>query len=221
MPTAFLSKQDLKAFWRYILLIFIVFTTSKRLWANDFEGGRVTVGVRSSSFLIINGFTNVGNFDCSFNMGMFNNGFEVLVSEDTDGCLNFENFELLLPVSYFDCGNTQINNDFRDLLKYEAFPQISWKILCLDVTSLENNEPNKDISPVNLLVKIAGKERNCWANVKVSKNGNRLSFSGVLPVNIRDFDLEPPQKFFGLVEVYPTIQINFSVEVIIHADFQQ
>ncbi|MGE4290472.1 MAG: YceI family protein [Salinivirgaceae bacterium] len=211
----------MKALWKYTLLIIIALALNIGLWANGFEGGRFTVGVRSSSFLIINGFTNVGNFDCSFNMGMFNNGFDVMVSEDADGCLNFENFELLLPVPYFDCGNAQINKDFRDLLKYEEFPQISWKILCLDVTSFENNELQKDILPVNLLVKIAGKERNCWADVEVSKNGNRLAFSGILPINIRDFNLEPPQKFFGLVEVYPTIQINFSVEVIIHAGFPQ
>ncbi|MGD9995049.1 MAG: YceI family protein [Salinivirgaceae bacterium] len=211
----------MKAIWKHTLLIFLAFVSNNGLWAGGFDGGKFTVGVRDNSFLIINGFTNVGTFDCSFNMGMFNTGFDVLVSEEEDGCLNFTNFELLLPVPYFDCGNAQINKDFRDLLKYEEFPQISWQILCLDVTSLNINELNQDVLPVNLLVKIAGKERNCWANVEVNKNGNRLSFSGVLPVNIRDFNLEPPQKFFGLVEVYPTIQINFSVEVIIHADFQQ
>lgn len=210
----------MKAFWKYTLLIILAFVSNNGLRAGGFDGGKFTVGVRDNSFLIINGFTNVGTFDCSFNMGMFNTGFDVLVSEEADGCLNFTNFELLLPVPYFDCGNVQINKDFRDLLKYEEFPQISWKILCLDVTSLNNIKPDHDVLPVNLLVKIAGKERNCWTDVVVTKNGNRLSFSGLLPVNIRDFNLEPPQKFFGLVEVYPTIKINFSIEVIIHAGFQ-
>ena len=66
---------------------------------------------------------------------------------------------------------------------------------------------------INTLMKIAGQEREYWIPVLFVRNGTTLSFSGNLPINILDFSLQPPTKLFGLVQVYPTISIDFSIEV--------
>lgn len=178
------------------------------------SGVKYTVNVHNASYLIINGTTNVGQFGCSFKGHILHDTIEVVLAEDEGGCLGFDDLEFSLPVFNFDCNNPQMNKDFRDLLEYELYPDIRWQILCMDITGMEKGKlKSTDQFKINTLLKIAGEEREYWIPVNFVRQGKTLNFSGNLPINIRDFDLEPPTKFFGMIQVYPNISIDFSIEV--------
>jgi len=200
----------------HIFLLLVILSDSYIGNAENFSGLKYTVDVQNNSYLIITGSTNVGGFNCVFNMQTLMGKREVMVTNTDSGCLNFSDFELILPVSDFDCGYSQMNRDFQHLLNDQEYPQIEWKIICIDISSLnDNKQQGNDTMQVSSLIKIAGQEREYRIAAKVNKQGNQLSFSGELPLNIRDFKLAPPKKLFGLVEVLPTILIDFSVEIII------
>ncbi|MBN1599736.1 MAG: hypothetical protein JW894_15680 [Bacteroidales bacterium] len=182
--------------------------------SSDPSGAKYTVNVNNGSSLIITGFTNFGTFSCSYDINILIDTLDIEITKSDNGCLNFANLQLNLPVSNFSCGNVIMNKDFRNLLNYKEYPEIEWQILCIDISNLNNwNVLRSDTLQVNTIMKIAGEKQEYWIAVKVNKQDDRLSFSGNLPVNIRDFKLEPPHKVFGLVNVYPTINIGFSIKV--------
>ncbi len=181
---------------------------------SDLSGVKYTVNVHRASYLVIQGTTNVGDFNCSFEGNVLHDTIEVVLAEDENGCLNFSDLEFSLPVFHFDCRNNQMNRDFRELLNYQEYPEISWQIICMDITGLDRSRlKSKDNFQINTLLRIAGEQREYWIPVDFVRDGKNMNFSGNLPIDITDFSLSPPSKFFGLVQVYPTISIDFSIEV--------
>lgn len=175
---------------------------------------KYTVNIHKASYLIIEGKTNVGKFDCAFEGKVLHDTIEVILTEDENGCLNFVDLEFLLPVREFDCENALMNKDFQELLKYNSYPYISWEILCMDIAGMDKKDQQaKDTLQINTLLKIAGEEREYWIPVIFERRESMFSFSGNLLINIRDFQLEPPTKVFGLVQVCPAISIDFAIEV--------
>ncbi len=182
--------------------------------ARNGVGSKYSIEVNESSYLIINGSTNMGEFFCHFNMEALFDRMEIELCRNENGFIDFNEFELILPVSEFDCGNFQMNKDFMHLLNEPEFPQITWRIIGLDTSSIINNGRGPfHVMHLKSFILIAGRQREYGLDVLVSERADQIIFKGELPLNIREFDLEPPQKFFGLVEVLPGILIRFSIEV--------
>jgi hypothetical protein len=122
---------------------------------------------------------------------------------DHDGYTRFENATITLPNIRFDCGGKAINRDFHKLLKTEEHPQIdiTLKQISLDASddSLVNAKVDIDICDVRRTYEIP---------IEVAQKDN-LVVSGVLPLNINDFNLSPPSKLFGIIKVEPEIKIDF------------
>lgn len=184
------------------------------LMAGNIPERRYGINLKPNSYLLINGTTNIGGFICQFNMSILTDSLELNARQDSNGCLNFEKFSLILPVQGFDCGNSQMNSDFQKLLEFHENPDILWRILCIDMNSLTaiNTKKLQNLQ-LQSQITIAGVNRDYWLTIQVKKINQQLYFAGQLPINIRDFNLEPPRKFFGLVEVKPEIVIDFSMEL--------
>ena len=107
----------------------------------------------------------------------------------------------------FDCGGPGINNDFQELLKTKTYPRVFIKL----------NEIVKDRDNGNLLqalvdLEIAGVTKSYTVPVTFKEEGV-TSVKGVLALNIRDFNLEPPKKALGMIVVKDVIEINFDLEI--------
>ena len=96
-----------------------------------------------------------------------------------------------------------------------------------NVTSLQNiqdcrsdslrHKVNGDDDSVNALLElfIAGKSQSYFIPLTVSKEDtDHIFVSGVLKLNIADFDLVPPKKVFGLIKVSEHIEIDFKLNLI-------
>ena len=163
--------------------------------------GKEDIRILPRSELIIAGSTNVNKFDCRFDVNLISDKRSVRYSSENDE-LSFPNLSLKLFTKGFDCGNRRMNQDFRDLLKSDKYPEI---IIKIEKIQLISDEYVKAF----IRVKLAGKENTY--NLPVHIENER--FIGKFRMNIRDFGLEPPVKALGLIEVDEEIEVQFNLLV--------
>jgi hypothetical protein len=173
------------------------------LVANNLQGQaqptKECIGISPESKIFITGRSNINTFNCSFDPSRLQASVDLEFTEDGNTII-FNDPKLELPVEGFDCGNTNINKDFRKLLNSEQFPQISIQLKMIELVKEENME-------AVLLVTIAGKQ-NIYKIILPFDNN---TFHGKFVVDITDFGLHPPKKFFGLITVEKEIEIKFNI----------
>jgi hypothetical protein len=162
---------------------------------------KVTTEILPESELIIAGSTNVNKFDCRFNIDHISKPITVRFAQQEE-YLIFNDFNLQFRTEGFDCGNKRMNSDFLDLLLGEEYPEI---VIELDRIESISSEYVKAYITVHL----AGK--NNTYNLPVLLNEDR--FKGKFKMNIRDFELVPPKKALGLIEVDEIIEVQFDLKI--------
>ena len=83
----------------------------------------VTLSFTPKSTLIIKGKSNVHQFECDYNTYELSDSLKVNFKKN-DNTIVFENTQLLLEKTEFDCGGRGINKDFHKLLQTKDFPHI-------------------------------------------------------------------------------------------------
>ncbi|NMM50262.1 YceI family protein [Marinigracilibium pacificum] len=163
--------------------------------------------------------TNVNSFVCEFQdgdtyaktlfKGKVYNGTEVF----------FKDGEIDLPIVKFDCGKFMMNNDFRELLKSEEYPNIQLEFIKAIwyshkyLNSKHNNGKEIGYFMVNLTV--AGKTKKAKVNIYTTEaEEGQLKCSGKIKINMKEFGLEPPVKFMGTVRVKEDIEVRFNLQFI-------
>ncbi len=180
----------------YVVFLLSVMTLNAQ---KDFEN--VSVEILPESELIIAGSTNVNKFDCKFNIDHISKSMIVRFAQQEE-CYLFNDFKLEFLTIGFDCGNKKMNSDFEDLLVAEHFPEI---VILVDKVEFVSAEYLRAF----IRVKLAGKENNYQLPIQTEDN----RFKGKFKINIRDFNLEPPKKALGLIEVDEMIEIQFDLEI--------
>jgi hypothetical protein len=165
-----------------------------------------SVIIAPKSKLVIIGKTNVNSFKCQYNVSKLNKPIVVFFKKDNDRIV-FEKTTSVLESINFDCGGSGINADFHELIKSETYPQIF-------ITLKEISKDPKDDALVNAVLNldIAGTTKAYIIPVKLEGEDNLL-LKGILSLNIRDFNLEPPKKALGLIVVKDIIEINFQLKI--------
>ncbi|UJH90837.1 YceI family protein [Antarcticibacterium sp. 1MA-6-2] len=170
---------------------------------NSYE--KKTVRILPDSHLKITGDTNISKFKCDFNTARLErtSSVEYKVHENH---IKFSNATLKLENEGFDCGNKAINKDFHSLLKTDKYPQIS-----LELTEIHLYKEKSGKAYVTIT--IAGNKKDYTLPVEISKKASAANYAGTLKLDIRDFDLEPPKKMFGLIVIKDEIEIDFNLAV--------
>lgn len=186
------------------ILIFISVITA--LSFTDTFVGKTSVTITPNSKLLIIGKTNVNTFKCQYDVLKLNKPITVSFKKRGNK-INFDKTTLVLDNINFDCGGIGINNDFHELLKTKSHPQVLLKLKEI------NKDPNNE-SIVQALVdlEIAGITKSYEVPVSLKENGI-MFIKGVLALNIRDFNLEPPKKALGMIVVKDVIEINFELAI--------
>ena len=160
------------------------------------------VAVLPSSQLSITGDTNINKFECIFNTSYLEKAQQVSYTRK-DSIMNFSGAILTLNTQGFDCGNKGINQDFHDLIKSDQYPEI---LLELSNVTLHS----KTFGIANICITMAGKQKFYKVPVNI-QDGKTAHFKGELELNIKDFNLEPPKKLFGIIKVKDEIEIAFDL----------
>lgn len=189
--------------YRFLLFCFILMLNIKGWTQTEFAVK--TVQILASSELSIKGDTNISEFGCEFNTLYLEQCNEIVYSQEGNH-LNFKNAVLTLKNEGFDCGNKGINKDFHALLNTKEYPKIT-----LELTDIILD---KDEGEASVKINIAGKENIYNVPIAIFTTATNR-FVGKLKLDIKDFGLEPPTKFLGLIVIKEEIEINFNLVAVI------
>lgn len=158
------------------------------------------------SELIIKGNSNVNSFQCQYDVSELSDSIRISYSMVNDK-LSFSKANLELKNISFNCGNKGINKDFNNLLNTEEFPKIR-----IDLISAERGSKESEIM-VMVDITICNISKSYKIMVEVNKRNKDFVVCGLLPIDINDFNLEPPKKLLGIIKVSNEIEIDFSLAV--------
>lgn len=187
------------------VIILVVVVLSMAFTNRDSAIKNTSVLVTADSTLIVRGTTNVNTFSCGFNINKFKNPIPVIYFIEDDKII-FNKTGLVLDTNCFDCGGKSINTDFQKILKSDKYPQIF--LFLKEIKLIENNA---DIQ-ASIDIQIAGLTKSYKVPLKI-KNNNKLLITGDLSLNLSDFNIEAPKKFFGLISIHDKIEIIFQLAV--------
>ena len=163
----------------------------------------MSVIIVPESKLQIRGNSNINKFKCDFNVLEIKNPIP-LFYEQKENKIYFKKATLALRNSCFDCGSRGINKDFHKLLKSNKFPQI--------FLNLKEIEKKDNIIEASVEMIIAGISKTYKLPVEI-EGDDSLLVSGVLNLNISDFNLKAPKKLLGLIVVSENIEIDFNLVI--------
>ncbi len=177
------------------------------VWLQPVKGQNYTQDIlMPGCTLKICGITNVNSFNLTCLAS--SNTIKIYPVVTLSGIQNLQEYkvDLNLPVNSFEADNPGIKNDFIDLVKGKSFPTMHIYITHFNMST--SAKCDKD-SCANVEITIGGVNRNYSVKFHTTNNAKEIVTSGHEKLNIRDFNLEPPKKFFGLIQVKETIDIDF------------
>lgn len=149
----------------------------------------------------IRGKTNINTFYFTYNQSPRKN-----LSED---CATQSEISFNIPVKSFESSNELMKKDFYQLLKANSYPKIRVKI---DKTRLLKVAKDNAIEELPVQIYLAGENRLVSSICYTSKsNKKQLLLEGYTLLRLEDFNLEPPTKMMGTVQVKEKILIKFDV----------
>jgi len=195
---------------KYLALLFLSILASLNGQAQSEKPGgkgQALLWLDAKSELIIHVSTNVNGFPCRY------------VSEDKSDVIfmdyeaidrnyvTIDNAVLSFPLADFDCGQQIKNKEFREFLKEAVYPTIE-----IDLKGLEIYDRSEDGSLGRFVatVEVAAVQRKQDIQiVDISSDDSSSTYSGHVNINVRDYGLEPPVKFLGMVKVKEEVAIDF------------
>jgi polyisoprenoid-binding protein YceI len=166
--------------------------------------GKTSVMIAPNSKLFIIGKTNVNTFKCEYDILKLDKPVPVSFKKHGNK-ITFDKTILVLDNMNFDCGGPGINNDFQELLKTKTHPKVFMKL-----KEIRKGEANGNLIQALVDLEIAGITKAYTIPIELKEEGNMM-IKGVVALNIRDFNLEPPKKALGMIVVKDVIEINFDL----------
>ncbi|GAA3611858.1 YceI family protein [Flavivirga amylovorans] len=170
----------------------------------DIVKDNTSVLIAPESELMVKGKTNINTFKCYFDVQKLKDPIPVFF-ETRGRKMIFEKTKLILENTCFDCGSRGINKDFQKVLNSKAHPQI-----ILELKALERLNGEDAVVKATLDLEIAGTIKSYKFPVEL-KGKKNVFVKGVLILNIRDFNIDPPEKLLGIIAVEETIEISFQL----------
>ncbi|MDZ7724397.1 MAG: YceI family protein [candidate division KSB1 bacterium] len=115
----------------------------------------------------------------------------------------------IVDVKSFKSGNNRMNQDMYQALKSERHPNIEFNLKAVDFRYLDTNEA---LFTVYGYLQVAGVENLISFQVKVSRAGKELyRLQGDKEIYMSDYDIEPPEALFGLVQTRDKLTVEFNL----------
>lgn len=193
-----------------ILLVLIFFSTK----VTGQQQAKHEVSITSSTFTIY-GTTNVNAFECELAQNIPHKPI-VVYSKSTDHDINFDGLTMAYPIKDFDCGLEAMSDDLKLTLKSKEFPE-----LYLTINSIHIKQESQEIEKLKVIssvtIKIAGISRTTTIEegMVINHSEDALTLSGKQQMTMKDFNIEPPTKFFGMVKVNNDLSVGFTIDMLV------
>lgn len=188
----------------FILLVIINFPTKSQ--------EIVKCEILKNTGITISGKSNLGKVHFYQNCSNFVEKNLTLTIKKTDSKLYIAENELHIPVKKFESDNLPALLDFRKMLCYDQYPEITIKLLYVDLKNIHlDNHEIQSTAIVN--ISLTGKSKNYNIPVIANITKNSLFVKGERQINITDYDIKPVSELFGLIKVSEWITIHFNIEL--------
>ncbi|MFO8099071.1 MAG: YceI family protein [Salinibacter sp.] len=117
-----------------------------------------------------------------------------------------------VPVQEFDCGNDRMTDDLQETLKMDEHPEIRFDLVHATVGAPTDTARQwRTVNAIGALT-ISGKKR----LVRLEAAGYALDaehfrLRGCKPLEMTDFNVDPPKKAFGLIRVKDRVEAQFDL----------
>lgn len=191
------------------LALFFFLISGTFLVAQDAKGGKgqALLWLDSQSKLTIHVATNVNGFPCEYISQTKSDSIFIDYEALDRNYVAIENAHLAFPLKAFDCGQGLKNKEFKEFLREPEYPEISINLNGLEI--FDRTEQGA-IGQFIATVEVAQKERQeDILIVDITSDDQSTVYTGHVQINVRDYGLEPPVKFLGMVKVKEAVQIEF------------
>lgn len=114
-----------------------------------------------------------------------------------------------VPVEHLDGGRKKMNRDLREALKFIDYPEIRFQ---WDNITFRGDGDVGKIAEVSGRVMIAGKEREIQFSANLGLNEwSQIVAKGSVPINMRDYNIDPPTALFGVIRTEEEIALVFDL----------
>ncbi len=163
---------------------------------------KALVKISPKSSIVIKGKSNVNTFTCAYDATFLNINLPIKYTQKNN-TIKPQGAKIILQNKGFTCGSKMMTKDFIKLLKTNEFPTIEIEII--EISTLASKTSAK------ATITLAGKQNTY--QIPINTNSNSTVFNGILPLNIKDFSIEPPTKMLGMVVVHEKVDIHFSLQL--------
>ncbi|MCH8171293.1 MAG: YceI family protein [Bacteroidetes bacterium] len=122
--------------------------------------------------------------------------------------------EISVDIESFDSGSDLMNSDMYDALKYEDYPLINFKLI--KINNIEESNSVKKIFNADIkgVLTVGGKSNKMDIIFEiVMLSDSTFYLKGNKSISMPDFNIDPPSKLFGLIQVDDTLIIYFNLYV--------
>lgn len=189
-----------------VLLFFLSYTspTSKIHYLID-----------DSSYLTIEGTSNVTGFECRCNQ-VFSSGSLATEVIDNGKKAKFRDGKLTLETRSFDCGQKGISRDMHKALKAETYPFITIDLIEVVQQNTFLNTPQGSWLWINAKANLTIAECTKEVNLEIKGmelDSGRYRFVSSENLKMTSFNIEPPKPMLGLIKVDDEIIIHFDLVI--------
>ena len=165
--------------------------------------------VTPSSFMNIEGKSNINSFSCSVTEFLSTDTLSYLFNDKMQKQGQFKG-QLVVDVKKFDCHQRFITSDLRRTLKADENPTMSIRFLTLD--KLGKEMENHAITGL-VEIELAGMIKRYQVNYTIQTNNSQLILTGNKTVMFSDFHLKAPSRIAGLIKIEEEIQVHFQLNL--------
>lgn len=166
--------------------------------------------VKNDCVIIINGESNLNTFTCRADRYYTADNLALFYSQGEK--YKFEDNRIVIDLRQFDCGKTLITRDFQQTLMIDEHPEIIISFLSLNKLPCDSYEEDFVECVVRITMAGVSKETTITFSVKPFQNGSML-FRGEHTFTFSDFELQPPTKFMGMIQVKNMLSVYFSLHL--------
>lgn len=205
----------------FVLLLFFASSFSQNnAQTASTNASKSKYSIEHGSELKLKGSTNINSFSCKCKEQFPAQQFTVQ-KKDKKGILEFNTTYLYVPIVALDCGNKKMNSDMQKALNASAYPKIKIELLKAEEeehcpANIHCNNNNGGWLPMKVYANISmnGHTKAYEIHVNTKKEtGSKLYFKGAKRLRMSDFEVTPPEVFFGTVKVNDAVEIVFDLLV--------
>ena len=152
--------------------------------------------------------------------------FTIPMEKDGTGKIEVSSVEVLVPVSTITTGNPRRDREMRKMFDSEHFPQIKGRASGLFPRRIRNEirHGEKKSTIRNISIRIRDVENSIPVTFRrLREYGEQISFEIEFIISLKEFNLEAPTAFFGLIRVNDKVRVTagFDLEVAPSRLFQE